>query len=307
MGMTAQIRPQAAPPGSGRLAGAIGRLSARDEAAGTANPIQAVLREIDETVLPRRITLRSETGAAVDLLHIALQPFDTARVSLLLALVIMSAATVWAVGLVCGASFVAWSVGLRQGRVWLVALFGMVPAGLAIVAGWAPLWPSLLTTALGLVLAWRWRRAVSWFRHADPLARVLATLCAILLPALPLYVALVELTDDAKRQLLETSYAVQVAEHPRNLLDQLTRSRDQIDAVPDLLAMTASAGGTAGGALDTDRAFSIWRRTALATSRLTSAVELYGADRILNSRFALNIPEAAVTAPGWTGTGCETE
>lgn len=68
MGMTAQIRPQAAPPGSGRLAGAIGRLSAGDEAAGTANPIQAVLREIDETVLPRRITLRSETGAAVDLL-----------------------------------------------------------------------------------------------------------------------------------------------------------------------------------------------------------------------------------------------
>ena len=170
-------------------------------------------------------------GAAVDLLHTALQPFDAARVSLLLALVIMSAATVWAVGLVCGASF-AWSVGLRQAPVWLVASFGMVPAGLAIVAGWAPLWPSLLTTALGLVLAWRWRRGVRWFRHADPLARVLATLCAILLPALPLYVALVELTDDAKRQLLETSYAVQAAEHPQNLLDQLTRSREQIDAVP---------------------------------------------------------------------------
>ena len=245
-------------------------------------------------------------GAAVDLLHTALQPFDAARVSLLLALVIMSAATVWAVGLVCGASF-AWSVGLRQAPVWLVASFGMVPAGLAIVAGWAPLWPSLLTTALGLVLAWRWRRGVRWFRHADPLARVLATLCAILLPALPLYVALVELTDDAKRQLLETSYAVQAAEHPQNLLDQLTRSREQIDAVPDLLAMTASAGGTAGGALDTDRAFSIWRRTALAASRLTSAVELYGADGALNSRFALNIPEDAVTASGGTGTGCEWE
>ena len=54
--------------------------------------------------------------------------------------------------------------------------------------------------------------------------------------------------------------------------------------------MTASAGGTDGGALDTDRAFSIWRRTALAASRLTSAVELYGADGALNSRFALNIP-----------------
>ena len=243
-------------------------------------------------------------GAAVDLLHTALQPFDTARVSLLLALVIMSAATVWAVGLVCGASCAAW---LRQGPVWIVASFGMVPAGLAIAAGWAPVWPSLLTTALGLVLAWRWRRAVTWFRHADPLARVLATLCAILVPALPLYVALVELTDDAKRQLLETSYAVQTAEHPQNLLDQLTRSREQIDAVPELLAMTASGGGTDGGALDTDRAFSIWRRTALAASRLTSAVELYGADGALNSRFALNIPEDAVTASGGTGTGCEWE
>ena len=42
-------------------------------------------------------------GSSVDLLHTALQPFDTARVSLLLALVLTSAATVWAVGLVFGA------------------------------------------------------------------------------------------------------------------------------------------------------------------------------------------------------------
>ena len=246
-------------------------------------------------------------GAAVDLLHTALQPFDTARVSLLLALVIMSASTVWAVGLVFGAGFTRWPMGLRAQRLWLVALFGMVSAALAIVAGGVPLWSSLLTTALGLLLAWRWRTAVTWFRHADPLARVLATLCAILLPVLPLYVALVELTDDAKRRLLETSYAVQVAEHPQDLREQLARTQEQIDAVQDLHAMTASVGGAGGGALDTDRAFSIWRRTALAASRLTSAVELYGADGALNSRFALNIPEDAVTASGWTGTGCEWE
>ena len=245
-------------------------------------------------------------GATVDLLHTALQPFDTARVSLLLALVITSAATVWAVGLVFGASFAGWPMRLWQQRLWLVAPFGMVPAGVAIVAGWAPLWPSLLTTALGLLLALRRRRAVTWFRHADPLARVLATLCAILLPALPLYVALVELTDDAKRRLLETSYAVQVAEHPQDLREQLTRTQEQIDAVLDLCVMTA-AGGTGGGALDTDRAFSIWRRTALAASRLTSAVELYDADGVLLSRFALNIPEYAVTASRWTGAGCEWE
>ena len=288
---------------------------------GPSGPTGDVIRQIAAATLValllagQHLVLRDTVaGAAVDLLHTALQPFDTARVSLLLAVVIMSAATVWAVGLVFRASFAGWPaplrrgpVSLRQGPIWLVAPLGMVPAVLAFVAGWAPLWPSLLTTALGLVLALRWRRAVSWFRHADPPARVLATLCAILLPALPLYVALVELTDDAKRQLLETSYAVQAAEHPQNLLERLARSRDQIDGVRDLLALTASASGTDGGALDTDRAFSIWRRTALAAARLTSAVELYGADGALNSRFALNIPEDAVTASGWTGTGCEWE
>ena len=243
-------------------------------------------------------------GAAVDLLHTSLQPFDTARVSLLLALVIISASTVWAVGLVFGASFARWPMGRRVPRLWLVAPFGIASVALVIVAGWAPPWSSLLTTALGLLLAWLWRRAVTWFRHADPLARVLAILCAVLLPVLPLYVALVELTDDAKRRLLETSYAVQVAEHPEDLLDQLTRTQEQIDEVLDLQVLTASVGGTAGSAIDTDRAFSIWRRTALAASRLTSAVALYGADGALNSRFALNIPEGAVT---WTGTGCEWE
>ena len=246
-------------------------------------------------------------GTTLDLLHTALPPFDTARVSLQLALVLTSAATVWALGLVFGASLARWPVRPRQERLWLVAPFGMVPAGLVIVAGWAPPGATLLTTMLGLVLAMRWRRAVTWFRHTDPLARVLATLCAILLPALPMYLALVELTDDANRGLLETTYAAQAAEHPQDLQRQLNRSLEQIDMVPGLGTMTASGDGAGTDALDTDRAFSIWRQTALAASWLTSAVELYGRDGALNSRFALNIPEYAVTASRWTSTGCEWE
>ena len=68
--------------------------------------------------------------------------------------------------------------------------------------------------------------------------------------------------------------------------------------------MTAP-GGTNDGSVDTDRAFSIWQGTALAASRLTSAVKLYGADGVLNSRFALNVPEDTIAGSGWTGTGCE--
>ena len=286
-----------------------------DRGGGLPGPTGVVLWQVAAITLVavllagQHLVLRDTVaGTSVDLLHTALQPFDTARVSLLLALVLTSAATVWAVGLVFGASLARWPMGMRRRTVRFAALLGMVVAVVTIVAGWIPLWPSLLTTVLGLLLALRWRRAVTWFRHADPLARVLATLCAILMPALPLYVALVELTDDAKRQLLESSYAVQVAEHIQDLQAQLTRTQEQIDeAVPDLRMMTETGDGTAGGALDTDRAFNIWQRTALGTSRLTSSVELYGADGALNSRFALNIPEDAVTASGWTGTGCAWE
>ncbi len=247
------------------------------------------------------------TGTSVDLLHTTLQPFNTARVSLQLALVLTSAATVWTIGLVFGASLARWPGRRGQGRRWVVAAVGMLPAGLVIVPGWAPPGATLLTAALGLILALRWRPIVTWLRHTDPLARVLASLCAILLPALPLYLALVSLTDDAKRTLLETNYAVQVAEHPQDLQRQLNRTLQQIDAVPGLQTMTAAPDDDGTGALDTDRAFGAWRQTALAASRLTSAIELYDREGKLNSRFALNIPEYAVRASRWTGTDCEWE
>lgn len=68
MGMTARIHHSGASPGSGRLAGAIGRLTAREKGAGECTPLQLVLREIDETVLPRRIALRTDQGAQAELL-----------------------------------------------------------------------------------------------------------------------------------------------------------------------------------------------------------------------------------------------
>lgn len=246
-------------------------------------------------------------GASVDLLHTALPPFDIARASLQLALVLSSAATVWAIALVVRAGLARWPVGLRPVRLWLVPVFATVPPTFSYMAGWAPLGPSVLLSLLGVLLAFRWRRALVWFRHTDPVARVLATLCAIVLPAVPLYSALVALTVDAKQRLLATSFAVQAAEHPQDLKRQLDLTLDQIDAIPALATSTASAEETDIGLLDTDRAFGIWRQTALATSRLTSAVELYDANGALSSRFALNIPEYTVTASPWTGSGCTWE
>src|SRR5262249_50283494 len=45
----------------------------------------------------------------------------------------------------------------------------------------------------------------------------------------------------------------------------------------------------------TDRAFIIWSETELAASRTTSAIELFGPNGRLVSRFALDLPEYGVT------------
>ena len=55
-------------------------------------------------------------------------------------------------------------------------------------------------------------------------------------------------------------------------------------------------------------AFFVWKQTALARERLTSAVELYDATGTLVSRFALNFPEyTAVTQAGRAGASCQWE
>ena len=81
---------------------------------------------------------------------------------------------------------------------------------------------------------------------------------------------------------------------------QAQKEIDALTVLPDLVS------GNPGLPQTTDSAFLVWRQTALAHERLTSAVELYNQDGLLVSRFALNIPEytvAAQTAP--TGSSCD--
>ncbi len=244
-------------------------------------------------------------GASMDLLHTSLQPLDSARSALQLALVLASAWTVWAIAVLMGVALARWPPRPPAFRVWRLALSVLAPTGLAAAAGWAPPTPSLLLCLLGGALAFRGQRLMHWFRRTDPVTRLLATLCALLAPALPLYLSLASSTDAARRSLIADSYAVRAAEHPQDLHRQLERALVEIDAElqarPPLRALASPPNLTG-----IDAAFRIWSRTALAASRLTSAVELFGADGELRSRFALNIPDS-VTASRWAGPGCEWE
>jgi signal transduction histidine kinase len=244
-------------------------------------------------------------SADVDVLHTALQPFDTARVALQLAMALWSAATVWVVGVSLAATLTRWPVVVRHRWRWFVGASALVPVGIVVALGWGPSLPPLLTTVMAWGLALRWRRVWTWFRHADPLARAVATLGAVLLPAVPMYMSLVELSETARRRLVESNYAVQAAEHTDVLQQLLAQSQEQIDLMPGLATMGTPPPGEDAGVLDTDRAFSIWRRTALAESRVSSAVELYDSTGTLSSRFALNLPDYGVGAVPWTGTACD--
>ncbi len=244
-------------------------------------------------------------GASMDLLHTSLLPLDSARTSLQLALVLASAWTVWAIAILMGIALARWPPRPPAFRLQRLAMSVVIPGTLAALAGWAPLTPSLLLCLLGSALAFRGQRLLHRFRRTDPVTRLLATLCALLAPVLPLYLSLASTTDEARRNLIANNYAVRAAEHPQDLHRQLERAIEEIDAElrarPPLRALASPPNRT-----DIDAAFRIWSRTALSASRLTSAVELFGADGELRSRFALNIPDA-VTAPRMTDPGCEWE
>ena len=245
-------------------------------------------------------------GAAVDLLHTALQPLDSARFLLQVALVLWSAATMWTVGALIGGAYSRLPVGFRHKYAPIITLTWLIPLVVVVGGGWGSFWPSLLMTCMGLALGLRWRRIATWFRHTDPLARMAAILAAVLVPTLPLYLTLGELSQEARRSLIEKDYAVQISDHTEVLREQLlARTQVQVDTIADLSDIAVPSLGETEGELDTDRAFSIWRRTALAESRSSSAVELYGPDGSLNSRFALNLPDYGVVASRLAGSGCQ--
>ena len=130
-------------------------------------------------------------------------------------------------------------------------------------------------------------------RRASQTARLGVFFLALLAPAVAMYPSLVAHSTAAKEQLVATEFGPQAASQRDDLLARSAPGarRDRFDAVSGRIRRGAPASITP----TTDRAFTVWSRTDLATYRLTSAVELYGADGSLISRFALNLPEYTTT------------
>jgi signal transduction histidine kinase len=246
--------------------------------------------------------------AAGDVLQFSLHPFTIARATLLCAIVLLHAVLLWAAIVVLRLAVTAWRVrrdqlGLRAlvAALWLlptVVLVSALPArSIGVRAGIvAPALAAVVGTAL---LRW----LVPRYRHASQAWRLVVRFCALALPALVFYPALVALADEAIEHTIEDTLAPQALAHRTALQEQLRQSLREIDAMPGLVDLVAAAHAAEGETPSSDPAFAIWRQTDLARQRLTSSVELYAPDGELVSRFALNLPAETGTQQ-WTESGC---
>ncbi|CAN5878150.1 hypothetical protein BH24ACI5_BH24ACI5_04350 [soil metagenome] len=252
--------------------------------------------------------------APVDLRHFSLHPWSAERLTLLASILVCHLAALWGATLVLAFAVVDWRFRRRDlstaGVAWILwTAPALTVAMLAVARGWAlPAIGIALSAAACSTAALAARDAARWFRRTTVAARIMALFVAFLVPSLLLYPSVDFFTERAVRRVVASRYAVEAQQHPEMLQARLDEVRTQIEAMPSLPDLVVGAPRPAGEGPGTEAAFFVWRQTALASARLTSAVELYDADGVLVSRFALNFPEyAGVTQTPRTATSCDWE
>jgi signal transduction histidine kinase len=288
-------RPRLATPNGQLLVGVAGAYAAAGAAA-------AVLLYAYEWFLQFVVS-----GTSIDLLHFSLHPASATRLAIAFGLVLLHASVIWsAAALTRLASLVGRMPRQTMPRV-VIAIAWVAGALLAIQAANLR-YPVLSLAPLLLVLAVAGgcAAAVAWMhgraRHASQATRLLGLFLALLVPAVAAYPSLLAFATAAKERLVAAEFGPQAASQREDLRKRLFATLDEIDALPS--GLTDYVAGLPDIVTpNTDLAFSVWSRTDLQTYRLTSAVELYGFDGHLVSRFALNLPEDA--ASSYRATSCE--
>ncbi len=247
----------------------------------------------------------------VDLRQFSLHPFVANRIGLLLGILGLQLATLWAATLLLMLALSEWRLPRAFPRRIHVLLLWLVPTtAVALVArarGW-PL-PGMGRVAAGTasgVAALFGPRLVTWYRHTTVAARILGLFLTFLIPALLLDPSVDYFADRASHELIERRYAPEAQNYPETLRARMAEAMQQIDALPTLADLVSGANDEQQLQPRTESAFLVWNQTVLARERLTSAVELYDRRGALISRFALNVPEYSGTPQAPQGVaGCE--
>ncbi|MGH9254723.1 MAG: ATP-binding protein [Vicinamibacterales bacterium] len=295
--------PAAGPRGRGReggrgrrrveTAGAIASFIGTQLAAGSAVALLLVAYEgfLQDTV----------ANTTLDLLHYSLHPWSTARLALQVGLLVWHATALGCGVLFLRAALIPWSVP-RNDRRLCAATIGLwaLPLLLWQFASGYPSGqrlPPLVALAVIIALVAYATRLEARYRHGSQAFRLAMMTLGLLVPAVALYPSMFDLGRRAKAQLVETRFAPQAIDHRQTVQRLLQESLDHIDSFPGLTDLVTAPLTPSGAESPTDRAFQVWRITALASYPVTSSVELFGPDGLLISRFAFNLPDDLTAVP----------
>jgi len=237
-------------------------------------------------------------NTSLDVLHFSLHPLGAGRLAVAFGLVLLHAAAIWTAVAIArvAATFVRVP---RSAAARTLAIAGWVAGALvaiAIASRWRviPIGPLTVAVAAAGLCAIAVSRVERTLRHASQAARLGVFFGAMLVPALAMYPSLFAFAISAKEQLVAEGYGPEASSQREDLQRRLQQAIEQIDNLPSLADLVAESEEPPTA----DRAFLVWSRTDLAKYRLTSAVELYGANGGLVSRFALHLPEYNPTRAG---------
>ncbi len=247
----------------------------------------------------------------VDIVRFAIDPFDLTRMQVIVGLIALNAAVV---GLAVLLYRLAWSPWVFPDRLtkwrgrgfalWVlpaVAFFGALAAD-----DRAPQWPSLFVVLFAAAAAWLMHRYGSLQRNRSQALRLLLSFLAVALPSLMFYPSLVDASERARRQLIESSYAPEVTNQRQDLQKKIQKALTEINRIVALEDLVRASDPPISGAPPTDAAFLVWSQTSLASERLTSNVELHNASGAMVSRFAMNLPDFSQPQP-WSEESCDWE
>jgi signal transduction histidine kinase len=255
------------------------------------------------------------TPTSLEKWEFPLLPIDLPALLDLGSLLVAQIAAFWAAGATVAVIAARWKLSWRHEIGWAAAALWIAPSvavfavpALAPAGSRTPAIAAVSLIALFGLFALAIRRA---YRHTTQAMRLMMLFAALLLPVVGAYPLASASANRGIRALIEREYApaTAAAQQPAYLLAVRVRAEQDVDRITNLLDLVAS--GPSGAAIQSQPAFLVWNQTTLSRERVTSQIELYGPNRALVSRFALNVPEFRsgyeTAAPKWTGTGCHWE
>ena len=231
---------------------------------------------------------------------------DVVSIAALAAVLIAQVALSWTAAGTLGMLAARWGLSWRRTRGWIAAVIWAAPS--ALLPRWldepvpAAAAAVVVTAAVFGLVANAVRRQ---YHTSSEARRLVYRFAALIVPILAAYPLAAGSADRATRALIERDYgpATAAAQEPDVLVGVLDRAREEVDRIE-----TFDFSDQGNGPIPSQAAFTVWSQTVLSRDRVTSELELYGPDRALVSRFALNVPEfGSLYQSGeliWQGKGC---